>query len=86
MIDAELAQQLRVRSVLQVALAQIGAWMDRHDPHLPHVAPYGVFVNAVSFPIHDGGNRPVAHEHVLVYNSSIRCLRRISSGDGGTGL
>ena len=64
-IDAELSQQIRECAVLQVALAQIGARIDCHDSHLPHIASYGVFVNTVPFAIHDGGNLSVAQERFL---------------------
>lgn len=51
--------------MLQVSLAQIRAGIDGHDPHLSHIAPNGVFVNLIAFPIHNRSNLSVPQKRVL---------------------
>lgn len=63
--DGQLPKEIRIYPVLQIALAQVRAGIDGHEPHFPYVAPYGVLVDPISFPIHDDGNLPVAQERML---------------------
>jgi hypothetical protein len=51
--------------VLQVAFAQVRPGIDCHDAHFPHVAPNGIWVNGIAFPVHNGSNLPVAQESML---------------------
>lgn len=51
--------------MLQVAFAQIWAGEDCHNPHFSHVAPNGVFVNLIAFPIHNRSNLSVPQKRVL---------------------
>ncbi|MNG19773.1 hypothetical protein D3C84_1039660 [compost metagenome] len=59
-MNIQLAQQIRINTMLQIAFAQIGARIDRDDIHFPHVASDRVLVNVISFPIHDGSNLSIA--------------------------
>ena len=51
--------------MLKIALAQVRTGIDGHDAHFPHVTPYGVLVNLISFPVHNCSNFPVAQERML---------------------
>lgn len=63
--DIQLPKQIRIDPMLQVSLAQVRPWVDCHDAHLAHVAPYGILVDSISFPIHDHCDSPVAQMRVL---------------------
>ncbi len=63
--NVKLAQQIGIDPVLQVSLTQIRAGIDGHDPHLSHIAPNGVFVNLIAFPIHNRSNLFVPQKRVL---------------------
>lgn len=63
--NQQLPEQIRIDPVLKIALAQVRAGIDGHEAHFPHVTPYGVRVNLIPFPVHNGRNLPVAQERVL---------------------
>jgi len=63
--DRQLPEQIGIDPVLQIALAQVRSGIDGHESHLSHVAAYGVGVDPISFPIHDGSDLPVAQKRVL---------------------
>jgi len=63
--DFQLPEQVRIDPMLKISLAQIRTGKDGHDAHFPHVAPYGILVDPISFPIHNRSNLPVAQERVL---------------------
>jgi len=63
--DEQLPEKIGIDPVLQITLAQIWARIDGHEPHVSHVAPYGVLMNAVSISVHNRGNLPVAQKRML---------------------
>mgnify|MGYP006887933468 CR=1 FL=1 len=63
--NLEFPEQIWIRTVLNISLAQIRPRIDGHEAHFSHVASYCVFVNNISFSIHNGCNRSIAHERML---------------------
>lgn len=78
--DCKIPYEIGINAMLLVALAQVGAGIDGCKSRLPHILLNRIAVNVLSLTMEHSCDPSRPKNGYSVY------LRRISSGEGGTGL